>query len=165
MFRSLAFTVLIILVPAVAPSQSADDRYFDFWPGAWHRVEDGKRDAEPSFVVTHGVNRSAFEESWRLRGDGGEVLVSRALRTWDTATRKWMFAWTSAEGLFQVWDGVKVGADWYIQREFEQNGKRFLSRQGWIPQSPNRVERIMERSFDDGGTWQLRSRTTFERVP
>ena len=154
---------LILAAFSLQPASVADERYYDFWIGSWYRLTDGVREADPSFVVSRGVHDAAFEEQWRLRGDKGELLVSRAVRAWDRATNRWMFAWTSAEGLFQVWEGRKVGADWYIYREFEQAGKRFWSRQAWIPDGPTRVTRVMERSFDAGKTWELRSRTTFER--
>jgi hypothetical protein len=160
----------MVLLVAVALSLSAlsqapvaDDHYYSFWVGSWHRVTDGLRDAEPSFLVSRGVNDAAFEEQWRLRGEKGELLLSRATRAWDRATNRWMLSWVSAEGLFQVWEGRKVGADWYIYREFEQGGKRFWSRQAWIPDGANRVTRVMERSFDDGKTWEPRSRVTFEK--
>jgi hypothetical protein len=76
-----------------------------------------------------------------------------------------MLAWINADGVFQVWEGRTVGADWYVYRAFEQQGKRFWSRQAWIAGGPDRVTRIMERSFDDGASWELRSRTVFARQP
>lgn len=56
------------------------------------------------------------------------------------------------------------GDDWYIVREFEIQGDRFLSRQAWLPEGPDELTRVMERSFDGGRTWEPRSRTRFRRV-
>jgi hypothetical protein len=75
-----------------------------------------------------------------------------------------MFSWVSDNGLFQVWQGEKVGDDWYIVREFDFEGQKFLSRQAWIPDGANRLTRVMERSTDGGKTWQTRSRSVFQRV-
>lgn len=169
MRRNATLTIAVILsvscsVLAQTPAPTADERYYDFWIGSWHRVEAGTREAEPSFIVARGVHASAFEESWRLRGDNGEALVSRGIRAWDSATKRWMFAWISAEGLFQVWEGRKVGADWYIYREFEQQGRKFWSRQAWLRMDATHVTRVMERSFDGGSTWETRSRTPFRKA-
>jgi hypothetical protein len=71
--------------------------------------------------------------------------------------------WINEDGLFQVWEGRKVAADWYVYRQFEQPGRRMWSRQAWIPGGSGRVVRVMERSFDDGATWELRSKSTFAR--
>ena len=75
-----------------------------------------------------------------------------------------MFVWVSDNGLFQVWEGKKFGDDWYIVREFEIDGDRFLSRQAWIPDEEDELVRVMERSFDNGHTWETRSRTRFKRI-
>jgi hypothetical protein len=54
-----------------------------------------------------------------------------------------MFMWVSDNGLFQVWDGQEVGEDWYIVREFEIDGERFLSRQAWLPRGEDELIRVM----------------------
>jgi hypothetical protein len=141
----------------------ADARYYDFFPGAWFELKDGARDSVPTFVVRRGVHLAAFQEDWRLVIDSGRVSRSTGIRAWDQSAGKWMFVWVSDLGHFQVWDGVKVGEHWYMQRPFEQRGQRFISRQAWIPEGPDRLVRIMERSFDDGRTWQTRSRVTYQR--
>jgi len=168
-----AFTVAVALTcPCVAAAQtdapyaeSPDTRYFDFWPGTWASVVDGKPDPNATtFTVRRSVHAAAFEEEWRLVDERGVVAVSRGLRAWDQIAGRWMFAWVSANGLFQVWQGERVGGHWYIQREFEVDGKKFLSRQAWLPDGPDRLTRVMERSFDGGRTWQPRSRTSFARI-
>jgi hypothetical protein len=150
--------------PGAAPTSTlVDDRYYDFWPGTWYAVNDGVRDSVPTFVVRRGVHPAVFEEEWRLVIDSGRVSRSTGLRAWDQTYAKWMFVWVSDLGHFQIWEGVRIGNRWYIQRAFEQGGQRFLSRQAWIPEGPDRVVRIMERSFDEGRTWQPRSRVAYQR--
>lgn len=167
MKRALAMMVACAIAmrahAQATPASSADARYYDFFPGTWYEIKDGVRDTVATFTIRRGVNPSAFEEQWRLVIDSGRVSRSTGLRAWDAASGKWMFVWVSDLGHFQVWDGVKVGDHWYIQRPFEQGGRRFISRQAWIPDGPDRLLRVMERSLDDGRTWQPRSRTTYQR--
>lgn len=149
---------------APAARGSEDSRYYDFWPGTWVEVVDGYPDTTATrFTVRRGVHAAAFEEEWRLFYDGAEHR-SRAFRAWDDALDRWRFVWVSDDGHFQVWEGEKVDGEWYIVREFETADGAFLSRQAWIPESEDRLIRVMERSFDGGRTWETRSRTPFVRV-
>ena len=145
-------------------AENADTHYFDFFVGRWFPVVDGRVDTTgTSFIVRRSVNAAAFEEQWSQRLDN-QVLKSVALRAWDQVANRWMFSWVSDNGLYQVWQGEKVGNDWYIVREFDFEGQKFLSRQAWIPDGANRLTRVMERSTDGGKTWQTRSRGIFQRV-
>lgn len=145
-------------------SDNPDAHYFDFWPGTWVEVVDGRPDTSATmFRVRRSVHPAAFEEHWRLVYDG-EPHESTALRAWDQTTNRWRFTWISDNALYQVWEGVKVGEDWYIIREFEIDDQAFLSRQAWIPVADDELVRVMERSFDDGETWETRSRTNFVRI-
>jgi len=147
-----------------AMAESEDTHYYDFWPGMWVEVVDGRADTSAAtFTVRRSIHPAAFEEEWRLVYDG-KPHFSTALRAWDQVAGRWMFTWVSDNGLFQMWEGEKVGDDWYIVKEFESNGETFLSRQAWIPESDNRLTRILERSTDGGTTWTTRYRNTFERV-
>jgi hypothetical protein len=172
---SILVLVLLAASPLCAEVAAQDTRplvdepelhYFDFWAGTWHRVVAGRVDtAATRFVVTPGVHPGAWEETWRQRLDSATVLHARAFRVWDKTTRLWMYVWVSDNGLFQVWEGRKVGADWYFYREFDIQGDRYLSRQAWLPAGPGQLVRISERSSDTGGTWQLRFREEYQRVP
>jgi hypothetical protein len=145
-------------------TENADTHYYDFWPGTWYPIVDGRLDTTGSaFVVKRSVNPAAFEEVWVQRIDS-MLTRSVALRAWDQVANRWMFVWVSGNALFQVWTGEKIGNHWYIVREFDFDGQRFLSRQAWIPDGPDRLVRTIERSTDGGRTWQTRVRGTFQRV-
>jgi hypothetical protein len=169
--RCLGLICAVACIPRAAFAQTArpftenaDTHYYDFWPGTWYPVIDGRVDTTgSSFNVRRSVNPAAFEEVWLQRIDS-TLSRSVALRAWDQITNRWMFTWVSGNALFQVWNGEKVGSDWYIVREFDFEGQRFLSRQAWIPAGADRLVRVMERSTDGGRTWQTRSRTTFQRL-
>jgi hypothetical protein len=145
--------------------EDPDAHYYDFWPGTWCSVEGGKIDRAGSvFRVQRGVHDASFEETWRQRIDARTVLRARAIRAWDKTAGRWMFVWVSENGLFQVWEGNKQGDRWYIYKEFDIDGERYLSRQGWFPVGPNEVERVSEKSSDQGKTWQLRFRQRYRKA-
>lgn len=144
--------------------ETEDTHYYDFWPGKWVEVVNAQADTSAAtFTVRQGIHSAAFEEDWRLIHDG-EAHRSVALRAWDQVAQRWMFTWISDNGLYQVWEGEKVGDHWYIVKEFEIDGEIIFSRQAWIPEGEDRLTRILERSTDGGQTWTTRYRTVFERV-
>jgi len=146
--------------------ENAETHYYDFWPGAWYRVVDGKMDTSSTrFIVTRSVHPAAYKEEWRMVIDSTTTVYATALRAWDKTNSRWMYTWVSDNALYQVWEGRKVNNDWYIYRPFDISGDKYLSRQAWIPEGPNRLMRISEKSYDDGKTWQLRFKEYFERAP
>ena len=171
--RSIAPALLAVALamPAAARAQTdrpyvptAESRAFDGWEGRWFEVVDGRPDTTgAAFLVTRGPNAAAFEETWRFGGESGG-RVSRAMRAWDQWTGRWMFAWVSANALFQLWEGRKFGDTWYIVRAFEVDGERWVTRQAWIPAGPDRMVHVSERSRDGERTWEPRFRREFARV-
>ena len=146
---------------APPPADSADLRYFDRWPGEWHRVIGDSVQTEPTFRVRAGPGHS-FLEDWRLIVDG-KPLPSFGLRAWDPATRSWRLVWVAEPDLFQIWDGERRADGWYIHRAFGSGATAFLSRQGWILTGADELLRTIERSTDGGRTWAVRSRETYRR--
>lgn len=143
-----------------------DARYFDFWEGTWYQVIDGRPDTTGTrFNVRRGVHSASWEEDWRMRIAGDTIVTARALRSWDATKNRWGYVWVSSDGHFQVWEGRKVGGDWYIYRPFEFPTDRYLSRQAWLPRGRDRVHRISQKSYDDGKTWELRFSEEYVRLP
>jgi hypothetical protein len=136
--------------------ESADTHYYDFWVGRWVVEKDGQIDpAGQTFTVARGIHAAALEETWK---------GARAFRAWDKTAGRWMHIWISANGLLQVWEGRKVGSDWYMFKEFDINGDRYLSRQAVLNRGPGRAVRISERSDDGGKTWVVRFQEDLRRV-
>ena len=165
--RLVAAVALLVLISGSTSAKdllpfrpTAGSQYFDFWPGDWHKVVDGERAKTVSFRVRRSVHPAAYIEDWTQVIDG-KTLTSIAIRAWDKTNERWMFTWVSDNGLYQVWEGRKTGDDWYIYKEFEIKGERYLSRQAWIPSGPNRLTRISEKSTDGGATWTLRFREEY----
>ena len=159
--------MLWLLVPALSGGgvfqdtrpliESADTHYYDFWIGRWGEVKDGAV-GSVLFTVTRGVHPGALEEAW------SGTLNARAFRAWDKTNNRWMHVWISSNGLFQVWEGRKVGDDWYMFKEFDVDGDRYLSRQAILRQGERDAVRVSERSDDGGKTWTLRFRQQLRRV-
>jgi len=169
--RNWTIAFLLIAVASTGAAQdllpftadTPDTKYFDFWPGVWRSVVDGRVEPDgTTFRVRRDVHKSAFVEEWTMK-IGETRMRATALRAWDKTAGRWMFTWVSDNGLYQVWEGRKVGDDWYIYREFDIAGDRYLSRQAWIPKGPNKLTRISERSDDGGKTWKLRFKQEFQR--
>ena len=104
------------------------------------------------------MHPGALEETW------GGSMTARGYRAWDKTAGRWMHVWVSGNGLFQVWEGRRVGTDWYMFKEFDINGDRYLSRQAVLSRGADRAVRISERSDDGGKTWTLRFKQDLRRV-
>lgn len=156
----ILFSGIILTQICIAQNHliNQEANYYDHWVGEWYKEVNGKVDKLPSFVVTQGLYRGSFEETWI--GAGGSF--SKAWRAWDNRTKKWDFAWMSVDGLFQIWKGKKVNDIWYMYNTFIlDNGEEILSRQAFIPQGSSVLVRTSEHSKDNGKTWKLRFREKY----
>jgi hypothetical protein len=138
--------------------QSAETHYYDFWEGNWYREDStGSPDtSKPCFKVIKGVHPACWKEEWNC-------LSATAIRSWDKTNNRWMYVWISSNSLFQLWEGKKVGNEWYTFKEFDINGDKYLSRQGVLPVGKDRITRISEKSYDNGRSWQLRFKEYYQR--
>lgn len=138
---------------------SEETSYYNFWEGTWYKMnnETGIVDTSVAcFKVTKGIHPACWKEEW-------SCIKATALRSWDKTNNRWMYVWISENGLFQLWEGRKSGNDWYIFKEFDINGDKYLSRQGIIPIDKNKAMRISEKSYDNGKTWELRFKEFLQR--
>lgn len=135
-------------------------KYFDFWEGKWVVMkEDNSLDTASYFIVKKSVNPASYVEEWHFANG----MSSFAIRAWDKTEGKWGFVWISDNGLYQVWDTRKIDGNWYIYRNFDINGDKYLSRQSFIPQSDGTVIRVSEKSYDDK-RWELRFRQRLRKI-
>jgi hypothetical protein len=170
--KSFAIAAFVVVFgPGAALAQTAAEyvpneqsTYYDFWPGVWQEVVDGKPDPDgTTFVVRRSVNPASYLEEWTQVYEG-DAHESFAIRAWDQIDQRWKFTWISDNALYQLWDTERVGDDWYIVKTWNIDGKVFITRQGWIPDGPDTLVRVFERSFDNRATWETVSRNTFKRV-
>lgn len=167
-FVALAVTILrtsLTVGQDIKPLiQSEDTHYYDFWVGTWYVEEEGRVDtAGTKFIVRQSVHPVAFAEEWRMVIGSDSPMNATAIRAWDKTNKRWMFTWVLSNGLYQVWEGRKDKGHWYMYHRFTIEGDTYLSRQGWIPESRERVLRISEKSYDEGMTWQVRFKQTLVR--
>lgn len=147
----LIVAVFVQNVFAQKHSAKNDTDYFKSWVGEWYQEIDGKIAKEPRFVVKRALYDESFEESWVMEG-----YLAKAWRAWDSRTKKWDFAWMSDNGLFQIWEGKKVGDVWYMYKTFIIEDEEVLSRQAFIFPNDMTLIRTSEHSKDEGKTWKLR---------
>lgn len=164
----MGFTGMVLLSaaqdikPFVPPP---DARYYDFWEGTWYKLVNDKVDTSSiRFIVSKGIHSAAWYEQWRMPIDSVTTINATALRAWDKTNNRWMYTWVSDNGLYQVWEGRKIDSNWYIYRNFDINGDKYLSRQAWIPAGKNKLLRTSEKSYDNGATWQLRFREYYIKL-
>lgn len=155
-FSLLSILILISLYGHAQDTKpfapEGDAKYFDFWEGDWYLLKDDNTiDTSTHFKIQRSVHPSSFIEEWQF----GNGMRSVALRAWDKTNNKWGFVWVSDNGLYQVWDSKKVDGNWYIYKEFDINGDKYLSRQAFILQPDGTVLRISEKTYDEK-KWELR---------
>lgn len=168
---TLLTAAFILLATSTAAAQTnapfksnAQSRYYDFWPGVWQQVIDGEPDpAATTFVVRRSIHPAVYIEEW-TQVDEGIARKSIAIRAWDQVNKQWKFTWVGENALYQTWHSERVGDDWYIVKEWNIDGQAFLTRQAWIPDGPDTLMRVFERSFDHRASWELVSQTMFERI-
>ena len=139
-------------------SAKDDSNYYDSWVGKWYAVVDGKTAKQPRFVVSQGLNKTAYEEIWI-----SEEYISKAWRGWNSQDKKWDFAWVTDDGLFQIWEGRKVNGIWYMYKTFTINREKILSRQAFILADDQTLIRTSEHSKDEGKTWRLRFKEKYAK--
>jgi len=152
---SIGFLVMVCTL-AVGQDMNAfvaegDAKYFDFWEGIWIGIKyDMTLDSTLRFEIKRSIHPAAFEEVWHMGGG-----TSIALRAWDKTNGKWGFTWISSNGLYQVWNSEKIDGNWYILKDFNVNGDKYLSRQGFILQADGTVVRTSEKTYDRK-KWEVR---------
>ncbi|MCK6544174.1 hypothetical protein L6Q79_16010 [bacterium] len=156
--------IFIFIFNSWCLAQNDDRHYFDFWEGRWFQEINGVVDTTKTrFDVIRGIHPYSFEERWTMSFDTS-YMNARGIRVWDDSNKVWSYIWMSERGHFQIWEGRKVNSDWYIYRNFNINGDKYLSRQAWLPKTDERLERVSEKSYDNGKTWILRFREYYKKI-
>ncbi|MDC8003685.1 hypothetical protein POV27_06460 [Aureisphaera galaxeae] len=162
--RALSFWTLFLSTFLVY-SQSAD--HFDFWKnGKWEsEITIYNNDTIPekdSFIVRKLEGMNAFTENWKIFIGDGEYVDANVTRAFDKETNRWKLFYVDDLNA-QLWDSQNVDGRLYFFKEFSYKGKKFYSRQTWIPQSDGSVVRIIERS-EDNREWRIRYWQLFKLI-
>lgn len=157
---SVALSVFSQPLVSTNPCEDSEAKSFDWQIGVWQSA-DGKSIHE----IKKGVDGCVIQETWIV--EGKETAL--ALKSFDngnhnrTGEKKWFYSWT-AKGFHQLWEGRKEDGQWRFYREWWLNGEKVLSRTYWTRILPDRIERIVEQSRDDGKTWKPWVRNVFLRI-
>lgn len=171
----LAFALLpTVALPAQentvpAPCRSAELNVFDFMLGKWQGVERRTVGGEPTIVGTAEIevqeilNGCALQENWQVYVEGGLLFSSVLLRSYEAASKKWYLDYIDTGLRHQVWEGRKDGDQWRFYRERREDGKPLLVRITWSSLLPDEFQQVIERSSDNGKTWELGSVISYTR--
>ena len=167
MLRSSIQILALLFLPAIStfaqqtvpPCENLESKVFDWQIGVWHS-EDGKQTHEIKKIIDGCI----IQETWKTNG----METAVGLKSFDNGNhnksgeKKWFYSWV-AKGFQQLWEGRKEDRQWRFYREWFFNGEKILSRTYWTQVSPNRLDRIVEQSRDDGKTWKPHLKDAFIR--
>ena len=132
---------------------SPDLSFFDFLIGSWQKTgATGKKE------IKKILGGCAIREEWRLEGFNATLL-----RNFDESTNKWYLTFTAHNLVPQVWEGRLENGNWYFYRDWKLNGQARKSRTFWKKISGKSFERIVEQLNDDGKTWRLHVKETYQK--
>lgn len=165
--KKLSIIVFLLFVPtlfaqppAPNPCENPEAKSFDWQIGVW-QSEDGKQTHEIRKIMATCI----IQETWKT--DGRENAIG--IKSLDngnhnqTGEKKWFYSWI-AQGFHQLWEGRREpDGQWRFYREWYLNGEKILSRTYWTPTAPDKLERIVEQSRDNGKTWKPHVKNLFIR--
>jgi hypothetical protein len=167
--KVILFVLLLTGSATAAHAQPAApdpaSRAFDFLAGNWSSREYRVADGDTTLVGTGKVanhlilGNVALREEWEERDSLGKEVIFQAtlLRFYDRTARKWQLMYVDNLGNTQLWDSYQQDCCWYFTRQQSIKGQTYLARIHWLPVGPDQVQQRIERSYDAGKSWQLRS--------
>lgn len=132
---------------------SSNLKFFDFLVGNWdEKGTSGKK------TIKKNLEGCGTHESWELEGFNAVLL-----RSHDEQTKKWYLTFTAHNLTPQIWEGRFENGNWFFYRDWELNGKPRKSRTYWKRTSNKGFERVVEQLNDDGKTWRLHVKSSYEK--
>jgi tetratricopeptide (TPR) repeat protein len=126
-------------------------RQFDFWIGDWDVYsQQGQK------VGTNRIekmdNGCVLLENWVGAGGG----PGKSLNYYDHTTKEWVQVWVGGTGnILPARGGIKDGSMYLEGTHYIRTGSVLLYRGTWTPLEDGRVRQFLERSRDDGKTWNV----------
>ncbi|PZD76979.1 hypothetical protein DNG35_10065 [Mesonia sp. K7] len=135
-----------------SPCDTIEDyRRFDFWLGEWEVFSDGNKIAESSITLTKG-NCGIIENYNPFNNAGGS-----SISYFDAADKKWKQEWV-ANGHVSHYvepNHYTEGEMQLVAKHIDQKGNEFWLRMiYYYDKKQDSVRQLMERSTDNGVTWQ-----------
>lgn len=146
------------------PCSEPQHKQFDFWIGDWELSGPGAKQGESfraSDSIQHVLDGCAVQESFT--GESSP-LRGLSLSMFDAATSKWKQTWVDNSGTYVEFAGEFRDGQMVLMREnVTKDGKKALQRMVWKNITPTGLDWALERSLDDGKTWQLLAPVHYKR--
>jgi tetratricopeptide (TPR) repeat protein len=122
-----------------------------FWVGQWDvYTKQGVKSGENT--ITLRDNGRVIYESWRSTSGG----VGESFNYFDPVNRKWKQLWVDGSGnVIEMAGTFSGGALRFEGLELHQSGNSVRHRTTLTPMKGGRVRQFIERSRDDGATWNV----------
>jgi hypothetical protein len=148
------------------PCMAQDHSRFDFMIGTWHTSDPGVGTiaaAEGDSVVEALLDGCIVHEHRSLPRQGKPLFDGDAFWGYDSTTKRWLLFYMDDMSHMQVYEGREEPGHLAFYRERpDPDGKLILIRIVYAPSGSSRYTQTVERSTDQGATWQPGGITTYQ---
>ncbi|MGH9813921.1 MAG: hypothetical protein ACRD4T_12380, partial [Candidatus Acidiferrales bacterium] len=88
---------------------------------------------------------------------------AKLLRSFDSARKQWFLSYVDTGVAHQWWEGRWESGQWRFYRSWVLNGRPVISRVTWSPGTDDSYQQMIERSSDNGSSWEQTARIVFGR--
>lgn len=151
------------------PCAAPDHRIFDFMVGSWRTsapANTGGGATEGASTIEAVLDGCVIHEHRSLNRDGKRLFDGDGYWGYDSVKRQWLLFYMDDQSHMQVYEGRQDGAKLGFYRERpDPDGKPILIRIVYTPTGSSAYTQAVERSADNGATWQPSGVTTYQRNP
>ncbi len=154
---------------ATGPCAAPDHRMFDFMIGSWRTsapANAGGGATEGASTVETVLDGCVIHEHRNLSRDGKRLFDGDGYWGYDSVKKQWLLFYMDDQSHMQVYEGRQDGTKLGFYRERpDPDGKPILIRIVYTPTGISAYTQAVERSADNGATWQPSGVTTYQRNP
>lgn len=151
------------------PCAASDHRIFDFMVGLWRTSSPanvGGGATEGASTIETVLDGCIIHEHRNLSRDGKRLFDGDGYWGYDSVKKQWLLFYMDDQSHMQVYEGRQDGGKIGFYRERpDPDGKPILIRIVYTPTGNSAYTQAVERSADNGATWQLSGVTTYQRNP
>ena len=148
------------------PCSAPDHHRFDFMLGTWHAVDPGNAvvaSAEGESAVEPMLDGCIVHERRSLSRQGKRLFDGDAYWGYDSTTKRWLLFYMDDQSHMQVYEGrEETGHLAFYRKRPDPDGKIVLIRIVYAPAGASGYTQAVERSSDQGATWQPAEVTTYQ---
>lgn len=167
-----SLTILLVGIMQIAGAQTSMDElkpenYFDFWVGNWELTWD-----EADGKVGKGTNRierilgeKVIKENFEARSGSMKGFTGKSYSVYNPQSGEWKQTWVDNQGAYLDFEGEINGEKRIFKRKFTTpEGQEVMQRMVFYDIKENSFIWDWEVSQDNGETWQLQWRISYERT-